>query len=271
MSLDELIARQSMWASDRWPGHRGRRAPCLEDNLFHPMSAEIQRQFAEGSGGELGTDEKPGKMSSLRSSSALAYNFFAPWVGCDVKPLGAAIGQRLSDSYISFEQKFRHGLSSMPPNIDVVLDVHQARPLAIECKFSEPYGASRPHPEIADKYFTGHVGRWLEVGLPKCQRLAQTLGRTEHFRRLGAGQLLKHFLGLASTTKLPPRLVCLWFDTRSEEAQEHREELDRFRSLLDESIDFRAQTYQEAFSIISRAHEPMTGYFDYLEGRYFSA
>lgn len=271
MSLDELIARQSRWASDRWPGYRGRRAPCLEDNLFYPMSAEVHRQFVEGSGGELGTDEKAGKMSSLRSSSALAYNFFAPWIGCDVTPLGAAIGQRLSDSIISFEQKFRHGLSSMPPNVDVVLDVHQARPLAIECKFTEPYGPKRLHPEIDDKYFVGHSGRWLEVGLPKCQELAQSLGRTVNFRRLGVGQLLKHFLGLSRTTKSPPRLVCLWFDSRSEEAQEHREELDIFRSHLDPSIEFSALTYQEAFSSISRAHEPMKGYFDYLEGRYFSA
>lgn len=209
-------------------------------------------------------------MSSLRSSSALAYNFFAPWVGRDVTPLGAAMGQRLSDCTIAFEQKFRHGLGSMPPNIDVVLDVHQARPLAIECKFTEPYGAVRPHPHIDDKYFTGHSGRWLEVGLPKCQQLAQSLGRTVHFRRLGVGQLLKHFLGLATTTRLPPRLVCLWFDSRSEEAQEHREEVDRFRSHLDPSIDFSAISYQEAFRAISRAEEPMPGYLDYLEGRYFA-
>lgn len=271
MALEDLIARQARWASGRWPGHVSRRAPCLADNLFSPMSEDIQRQFADGSGGELGTELRPGKMASLRSSSALAYNFFAPWVGRNAQPLGSVLGHRLSDHTIAFEQKFRHGLWSMPPNIDVVLDSLQPRPLAIECKFTEPYGTKPLHKTIDDKYFAGHHGRWLEVGLPKCQELAQSLGRTVHFRRLGVGQLLKHFLGLSRTTKLSPRLVYLWFDSRCDEAQEHREELERFRGHLDFPIEFSAISYQDAFEAIRSGEEPAVGYCNYLQSRYFAA
>lgn len=277
MSLNSIIATQALWASRRWPTHIGRRAPSLEANLIVPMAPEVRQQFAAGGGTELGKaakpeqPEKPGKMSSLRSSSALGYNFFAPWrLADDFGPLEQALKVRLADRTVRFECKFPHGLATEPPNLDVVLDGDQARPLAIECKFTEPYGGKRKHPPLAGKYFAGNRRRWAEVGLPRCQELAETLGRDVAFMRLGAGQLLKHLLGLAFTTKAPPRLLCLWYDAKCEEAEEHAEELIRFCGLIDGGIDFAATTYQTAFERLDQSVEPVTGYVDYLADRYFA-
>lgn len=270
MPLKAIIADQQEWARTQWPGHTDRRAPSLHANLIVPMSSEVHGQFSGGSGGELGSPVRPGKMSSLRSSSALAYNFFAPWLGHDLRRLAMALGYQINDHTVQFERKFPHGLSSTPPNIDVALDNEQLRPLAIECKFTEPYGSKKSHPALDSKYFIGNRKRWTELGLPQCQTFAEGIGQGMEFKRLGVGQLLKHILGLAWTTKQPPRLACLWFDAGCEEAREHRAELDLFSSNLDSSIEFRALSYQEMFASLQNGPEPIPGYFNYLVTRYFA-
>lgn len=271
MPLSTILRSQTEWAEVRWPGHTGRRAPSLEENLNCPMPPSVQAQFLNGSGGELGTKAHPGKMWSLRSSSALGFNFFAPWIGQDLNPLTKALRQQNGYRSIQFERQFPHGLQTTPPNIDVTLDRDDGAPLAIECKFTEPYGPKKPHQPLAAKYFSDERMRWAELGLPRCQALAQSIGTGMEFRRLGVGQLLKHILGLAWTTKQVPRLICLWFDTGCEEAREHRAELKRFRALLDESVEFVTLAYQEVFAALPRQVEPIPNYFSYMESRYFGA
>lgn len=268
MSLKAIWASQARWAGETWPGHSGKRAPSLEANLIVPMSREVQEQFTRASGAELGTADRPGKMYSLRSSSALAYNFFAPWIGHDLGPLARALGQTLSDHSLQFERSFPHGLPTFTPQLDVCLDNSQARPLAIECKFSEPYGDMDTHAPLDSKYFPGERLRWSELSLPSCQYLASAIGKNIEFRRLGAGQLLKHILGLAWTTRQKPRLAYVWFDTGGPEALEHRDELARFRSHVEREVDFTAVTYQSAFASVCEAPEPVAGYLKYLESRY---
>ena len=210
-------------------------------------------------------------MSSLRSSSALSYNVFAPWVGHDLLPLARVLNTSLVDQTLQFERQFPHGLQSTPPNLDVVLDNQQPRPLGIESKFTEPYGTKSAHPPLDEKYFSDGRERWVERGLGRCQELAQSLGHGEAFHRLGAGQLLKHILGLAWTTNASPRLMYLWFDSGCDEASEHAGELERFRKLIDTSISFTSCTYQELFTELQRAQEPKRGYHSYLRNRYFAA
>jgi hypothetical protein len=271
MPLAELIAHQEEWARHRWRGHSSRRAPSLRANLFVPMSRDVRLQFTNGSGSELGHKDKPGKMQSLRSSSALSYNVFAPWIASDLQPLARALGVKLSDGTMRFERQFRHGLNSMPPNIDVALDNDQRRPLGIESKFTEPYGPKKDHPPLDQKYFVGNATRWADLDLPRCQDLAASIGTSLRFKRLGVGQLVKHILGLAWTTKSSPRLMYVWYDSGCNEANEHRDELARFRELIDSAIDFSAQTYQDVFAILLREREPVRGYHSYLRRRYFAA
>jgi hypothetical protein len=271
MPLTDLLAAQAVWARRRWPDHVGKRAPSLDENLICPLSTEARREFAAGSGGELGRNGAPGKMSSLRSSSALSYNVFQPWRGHNMQPLATALKTIVRSQDLRFERKFRHGLPSTPPNLDVVLDIDQPRPLGIECKFTEPYGRKREHPPLDMKYFTGDRNRWVEVHLPRAQVLASTVGKTIQFKRLAVGQLLKHLLGLATTTQEPPRLRYVWFDTGCVEASEHRTELSRFETHLDSDVDFVALTYQELIAVLCRAPEPIEGYRSYLNERYFAA
>jgi hypothetical protein len=269
MPLDDLLKAQATWAARRWPGHVGRRAPSLDENLIFPLTIEARREFEAGSGGELGRNGKPGKMSSLRSSSALSYNVFQPWRGLDLQPLAAALQTTVNSRELRFEQKFRHGLRSTPPNLDVVLDVEQPRPMGIECKFTEPYGPKKDHAPLDEKYLVGDRARWTEVNLPRAQELAASVGNTFRFKRLAAGQLLKHILGLAWTTRQSPRLRYVWFDTDCVEASEHRDELTLFEAQLDHGIDFAALTYQELMESLFSQPEPINGYRSYLKERYF--
>lgn len=273
MSLNDIINKQRDWAQTTWPGHTSPRAPSLEANLFMPMEQAVRDAFKAGGGSELGTDETPGKMQSLRSSSALAYNVFAPWRNAsDLSPLATALGVSLADATISFERKFPHGLPSEPPNLDVVLDGMQPRPLAIESKFTEPYGARTQGEKgpIAKKYFAGGRKRWTEVGLPRCQDIAESCGPNSEFVRLDVAQLLKHLLGLAYTTKATPRLICLWYDAGSDEADDHRRELATFGKEVEGEAEFRALSYQDLFDVLRHRPEPRVRYVEYLSGRYFS-
>src|SRR5438067_6364168 len=131
MPLNEISASQHHWARTRWPGRAGLRVPTLDDNLIIPITSDVRAEFESGGGKELGTLERPGKMYSLGSSSALAYNFFAPWRGHDLHPLSVAFGTPIVERTLRFEHKWAHGLSTEPPNLDVALDVDQLRPLAV--------------------------------------------------------------------------------------------------------------------------------------------
>jgi hypothetical protein len=101
--------------------------------------------------------------------------------------LATALRTSVKSNDLRFEQKFRHGLPSTPPNLDVVLDFDQPRPLGIECKFTEPYGPKREHPPLDAKYFSNNRDRWLEVELPRAQSLASAIGHSEKFKRLAVG------------------------------------------------------------------------------------
>jgi hypothetical protein len=155
--------------------------------------------------------------------------------------------------------------------MDVAMDTYQARPLAVECKFGEPYGRNTTYAPLKAEYFANGRSRWSEVGLPRCQELAVSLGRGVLFTHLDAGQLVKHLLGIAWTTKQAPRLIYLWFDTKCSEASEHRAEVQRFSSCLDPAVEFKAITYQDAFATLMQYSEPIPGYFGYLTQRYFGA
>ncbi len=258
----------------------------IDDNLFRPLQPETRAEFEAADGDELG---RPGqarrpKLCSLRSSSALALNFFAPWRGQDLTPLGDALGVRGHFQELRFEQKFEHGLPPKWPNLDVVLAPNPpAQPLAIECKFTEPFArpkdpARRRSAPLADKYLLGAdglqrpLGRWEELGLSRCQALAERLGRSVFYDRLGAGQLLKHILGLAFTSQLqhrygPVRLLYLWYDPGTAEAREHAAEAADFARRLDSVVDFQVRTYQQVFARFGSHANP--AHVDYLRARYF--
>lgn len=272
MSLAKILADQKRWARNLWPDHRGLEAPSIESNLFRPLSPATWAEFAVGRGDELGLSGRRPKMRSLRSSSALACNVFELWRGRDLMPLGTALGLRGHFIELHFERKCPHGLNSEPPNLDLVLYPSEGSPVGIESKFTEPYGSRPARPPLKAKYFDRNVRRWEEVGLPRCQLLAESLGKAVVFCRLDAGQLLKHILGLAwpHRNSASIRLLDIWFDGGGAEADEYRGELRRFSDALDPEVEFSQRTYQETFQALREFPEPAPGYLSYLETRYFA-
>jgi hypothetical protein len=270
MSLATILKGQIAWA-----GTRSRRQHVLDqlaDNLFQPLHPGTYAEFARGSGDELGLGGRTGKMRSLRSSSALACNVFDPWRGRPLAPLAHALEADGPFTELSFERKVPHGLGSFPPNLDVMLFGRDIAPVGIEAKFAEPFGEKKPCPALDDKYFPADRQRWADVGLPATQALARAIGRSEQFVRLGAGQLVKHLLGLATTFPqfTPIRLRYVWFDAGGAEDDAHRAEIERFARLVSTEVDFVAIRYQDLYTRLISAPEPAPGYLSYLRARYFA-
>ena len=230
----------------------------LEDALVVPIDQESRRQFANGAGGELN------RMHSLRSSSALAYNIFAPWK-VDPSPVASILGGSGAYDRIGFEAQYPTGVSSRPPHLDVLIDGH-AFPLAIESKFLEIYDDPKPA-EFSRRYLEADH---LWVGLPNLRLLAADLADDPSvFVRLGASQLLKHTLGLTRQYGHDGfRLVYLWYEVSGDVADTHRLEVERFTQAAANDIEFHSTTHHGLFGELRRVEDPVPGYRKYLAGRY---
>lgn len=266
MTLNSILEAQRRWAERRGikidDNYHTER---LEDNLFRPLNLKTRDEFAQADGNELG-----GKMCSLRSSSALAVNFFDSWRGTPLDRLADALGAKGNFTELQFEQKYSHGIRGFPPNIDVVLQAKGvSAPLAIESKFAEPYDDKKPHPPLDPKYFPENRRLWHDVGLAQCQSVAEAIGHGLSFVKLDAAQLLKHVLGLRRAHPADrPRLIYLWYDPKSGEGETHRSEIHQFASLLNNDIDFTSLTYQTVFERLKPFGE--ANYVAYLDDRYFA-
>lgn len=240
----------------------------LDDNLFVTLSPEAQAEFAAGDGCELGDHGARGKMQALHSSSALACNVFDYWRERDRTPLAASLQCCAEIVSIQFERKFPTGLRGNAPNLDVVLGLAGGSVLAIESKFTEPYGAHAA-PGFKPKYFNG-PGLWAEHGLPKCQAVAELIQSGDlGYRWLHAEQLLKHVLGLAHSGERW-QLMYLWYQPDGPEGLEHQAEVDDFAARVagDDDI-FRSLTYQQVFGALRRhCGTNDSNYVAYLESRY---
>lgn len=205
-----ILSKQRAWATNSGislvgsKGKRGRPAyTCqLDLNLFQPLLPDVQKSFAFGDGGELGSTEFPGKMQAVHSSSALGVNVFQYWKSINAVPVIAAqcglcrVGSQMS-SDIHFEEKYPiNDTFGYHPNIDVV--IHNApsakiKRFAVECKFSEAYGAHK-HGGLKAKYL-GLDDLWADI--PNLLSFARRISPDDHeFVHLHPAQLVKHILGL---------------------------------------------------------------------------
>lgn len=270
MSLTLIIEAQRRWAQRQGIRIDHDYTERVEDNLFRPLNDRTRDEFAHADGNELGSSDKRGKMCSLRSSSALAVNFFDSWRGTPLDRFAEALGAKGPFTELQFEQKYPHGVRGKPPNIDVVLQAERGRtPLAIESKFAEPYGGKKPHSPLDQKYFPEGRRLWHDVGLTQCQSVAEAIGHELSFVKLHSAQLLKHVLGLrrAYPTE-PPRLLYFWYDPKSDEGETHRSEIKQFASLVQKDFIFTSLTYQAVFERLKSFAE--TKYVAYLDDRYFA-
>lgn len=234
----------------------------LGDALFIPMDAESRQEFADGAGRELR------RMHSLRSSTGLAYNVFAPWKPVPTQ-VATLLGGEVAYTKLGFERKYPTGVSSRHPHLDVVISDDldsESMPIAVEAKFLEIY--HEPKPADFSRRYLESVELW--DGLPNLRSLGERLAANPAtFQRLGAAQLVKHTLGLAREYGHNGfRLVYLWYDFFGEAADTHRSEVERFVEMVATDISFTVVTYQDLYEQLTSLEEPKPGYFRYLAGRY---
>lgn len=259
--IERVTGKHAAWADRTSRGLNDRRTAFtnFDDCLLVPLDPETRGQLEAGAGNELM------RMTSMRSSSALAVNVFLPWKG-NLEPLAVALGFPGDYSAMGFEQKFPTGVSNRHPHLDVVL-YGKPRPVAVEAKFLEIYDPPKKQ-EIANSY---RLKPELWEGLANLRTLAdEVVARPDVYERLGVAQLVKHSLGLSR--KYGPRgfeLVYIWYEVPGQIAQTHLEEIERFRKRIMGDISFTALTYQELLADLVTLAEPITGYLDHLMGRYF--
>lgn len=265
--------QQKKWATDHSiPTDADGYTRTVEENLFQPLSTETRAEFAAGSGDELGGTGKRGKMQATHSSSALVCNVFDYWRSRPMASLSEALGAPDAAGHLYFEQTYPTGLRGTPPHIDVALLGDSTKPFCVESKFSEPYGSDKNDKPFEISYFPEGSELWSKHGLTNSQALARKIHHSEiKFSQLGAPQLLKHILGLANKFGKDFTLLYLWYDCLdSEEAKEHRKEIDTFVQHLSGEIDFRTLTYQKLFQKMQGDPAIDKSYIKYLEERYFS-
>lgn len=271
-TMSEILQQQLAWAAAHGVAVDAKGwTLVLEDNLLQPLNADTRAEFAAGSGDELGSPDKKGKMFALHSSSALACNVFDYWRTRDLSAVSRALELGVTAKAMRFEAQFPTGLDGAPPNLDLALDVDGVT-VGIECKFTEPFGSSKSTQPFKPKYLPADRKLWLERGLPDCQQLAEGLQKgAPQFKHLNGAQLLKHVLGLSRLGAGKFRLVYLWYAWPGPESDAHASEVVAFGAALDKSVQFRPLTFQDFFGKLSGSYKPEdANYAAYLGGRYFS-
>lgn len=273
-----ILSKQTTWATNSGislvgsKGNRGRRAYTreLDQNLFQPLLPDVRKAFADGDGGELGSKEFSGKMQAVHSSSALGVNIFQYWKSINAVPaIAAQCGLCRRNSQVSndiyFEEKFPISNSfGYHPNIDVVIHNAQSATIkrfAIECKFSEAYGAHK-HGGLKAKYLELE-GLWADI--PNLLNFAKIISPDDKkFVHLHPAQLLKHILGLKRQYgKAGFRLLYLWYDVFGGQGKRHRDEVIEFAEAAEaDCIKFHSLTYQQL--IVNLANKLRTEHPDYI-------
>lgn len=261
---EQLIrSAQRGWAASRQlTFDRSDRVGRLEDNLFQPMNPDTRSEFESGDGSELGTASAPGSMHSLISSSALCCNVFDAWRYQPLADLGTALGIDRSYTVHLFESKHPTGLHGKAPNLDIELQAHGLKPVAIESKFVETY--RRATNAFKPAYFSDRAP-W--DGLDSWRQVAVAIdqGRLT-FATLHAAQLIKHVLGLSR--RYGPNgfaLLYVWYRVPGPAGDAHQTEIDRFHQDIGDAVDFRTASYPD---VISRITEGPPGWIDYVRRRY---
>lgn len=297
---DEIINRQKKWAEDN--GIKLRDEEHTRDvysNLYgHCLYRDFEEDIKQGNGNELYDHiGHPAKMSSLRSSSALCVNVFAPQVdNCRNFP---SIGMTslfsdnadCKDKYeLYFEDKHSTGAGSYA-NLDIALK-NGIEDVFIECKFLEPYDhmstgtvsilkqgyldiSDSKHPKIKEKFIrllpeklVDELSTWPKITYKN--RGKECTGITcSKYRIVDLAQLIKHILGLMNTYNDPSKFKLLYLYYKADDLQ--KDELERIKEMLTEGcrkIQFDYVSYQDYVARLRKSNRSNTAHLKYLEDRY---
>ncbi len=279
----EIKNAQAKWASCKGIAFdlrsNGGYVRDIKDNLRGCLSARASEGYRTGAGREL-----EGHMKALHSSSALVVNFFDYWTDKDKAPLLCAMGITAGEAKsFDFEKTFPTGLGGTPPHLDVAMTLSDGYVTAVEGKFIEwASKRTRVDADFREKYLRSSPGLWKQQSLFCSQELAEEIGPGKDggkslFQFLGAEQLLKHSLGLATQLgKGNFSLYYLYYDWsgESDEARKrsraHKDEIDLFSDRVGDELCFKALTYQEVYKRLRESEQAEPEYLEYLVERYFA-
>ena len=294
-AIDLILVQQQEWATDKTlvSGKIIDGEECedknyletIEDNIFpvdntKGLTPKNIKAYNKGGGSETKTITHRPKMSALHSSSALVVNLFQYWQGKDVSPLLKALNMirhndKIINAKIEFEDKFKIDENTKkfpkPANLDITIKFEENQIIAIESKFTEPYGSVNN--KISKSYTEDSLwNKHLE--LEKLKTLAKEIyNKNRNFQYLDAAQLIKHILGLKNSKyKENFTLLYLWYDVpNTKEAKEHQEEIEAFASIAKaDGINFHHITYQKVIDNLNKLcpEECHQDYRKYLNQRY---
>ena len=270
---DGLLKQQHAWATGRGlhPDDRGYLAN-YRDNLRMPLSPGALEAFQRGSGSELLDGEgRPAKMRALHSSSALAVNVFDFWTGRNPSRLLRALGVDGRATGLDFECKCPTGARGTPPNLDVVLFLHEELLVGIESKFTEWMTPKTDMGRSLAPYLDDDGSFWSRAGFLASHELANELytepATARHY--LDVPQLLKHALGLERKAPGNWKLLYVYFEAAGEEGRAHRAEIQRFEERVGRELRFRALRYQQLVKALGVPEDDAEmEYQTYLRERY---
>ena len=240
----------------------------VDANLWKPLSAHARAAYERGAGSELA-----GHMKALHASSALVVNFFDYWTDKPKAPLLSALGIDADDiQSLDFEAQFSTGLRGTPPHLDLAITLESGAVIGIESKFTEYLSRSTKGKGIFQpSYFQTSEGLWAAKGLPACQALAKELSdHQDRFEHLDPWQLLKHALGLATSSGPNFSLWYLYYDCLGQRSDAHKREIQTVANRIGKEIRFKTLTYQEVYAQLEASNQVDPEYSDYLRARYFS-
>ena len=249
--------------------------------------------YSKGSGNEIidkiekkeenKTKTTRAKMKAVFSSSAIVVNLFQYWQNNnnDISHLLKALriigkhNNKTKNATIKFEVKKEitnpdTSETISTPNLDITIEGGNLQHIiAIESKFTEPY-SHKTQKELAEKYNNDELWKGLEEIKEEIDKLEkEKREKIFKFKRLDYLQLTKHILGLKTQHGKKFKLLYLWYDVPGTEGCEHRKEIEEFKELLKDKIDFRSITYQEVIYYLRKNYyNEHKEYIDYLVERY---
>jgi len=257
-----IIARQTEFLKHKDVDEKGYLAHP-QDNLIEPFPhwEQIKKEFNEGKGSELKrSGGKPPKFLSVRSSSALCVNNFAPF---------KAHGSKLSFSDYSgfdetrFEKEQPTGLDGTQPHLDFYLE-NKTTIIGIESKFTEYFVPKRPnHPtkhqdptksrkNNLEKYCNKKELNYLPKGFQ--ESIIEHYFADNEPQHLDVAQLIKHTIGLLNNRREKKVvLVYLYWEPLNPTVDnlfvEHRRDIEKFKSLMERFIKFVPWSYPEFWKL----------------------
>ncbi len=311
-SNELIREKQRLWATRNGIQLRIDKYSCShtlnpDQNVFKGLSESTKKWFMNADGHELEMkDGYPPKMTAVYSSSALCVNVFQYFIDKKDNPeLSSAlfqscklIGQtdKLEVANMQFEcvdYSIKNGdYTIATPNIDLVAELTYGtnkRHIIAESKFTEPYSGSHNN-FISRKYYT-NKDLWTSLDLLDLYKALNidNIDETKYntskgieigkcvfsYKYLDATQLLKHLLGASCAFKKDKsniRLVYLWYDAWGTEGACLRDEIEKFRQIVEDNtpIKFRHITYQELIVNLWNKlnYNEHSEYLNYIADRY---